>query len=123
MQLVYEWLLGGGSETTLTELIGYPVDDPDVDYVQALVSGVRAHGPQMEQAVAERSENRAVDRIPAVVRAILYVALAEIDARPDVPDSVVVNEAVELAHQFGEENDARFINGVLGSYLRETARQ
>ncbi len=120
MQLVYELLLGGSGEGTLVDMIEYPQDDPDAPYAEALVSSVRARLPQLEQAVTARSENRALERIPAVVRSILYVAMVELDDQPDVPDSVVINEAVQLAHQYAEEADARFVNGVLGNHLRGT---
>ena len=55
-----------------------------------------------------------------LVRAILRLALFEMDYLKDTPSSVVINEAVELAKRYGEEGDSRFINGLLGSYLRET---
>ena len=120
--MVYEMLLGGGGDETLNDLIEYPPDDPDAPYAEALAHGVRARLPQLDQVLSSRSESRALERIPAVVRAILYVALEELDAQPDVPDSVVINEAVQLAHQYAEEIDAKFVNGVLGSHLRETKR-
>lgn len=119
MQLVYELLLGGSGDETLRDLIEYPADDPDASYAEALVAGIRARLPQLDQMLAARSESRALERIPAVVRAILYVALEELEAQPDVPDSVVINEAVQLAHQYAEETDARFVNGVLGNHQRE----
>ena len=119
MQLVYELLLGGSGDETLRDLIEYPADDPDASYAEALVAGIRARLPQLDQMLAARSESRALERIPAVVRALLYVALEELEAQPDVPDSVVINEAVQLAHQYAEETDARFVNGVLGNHQRE----
>jgi N utilization substance protein B len=47
------------------------------------------------------------------------VAIYELTNRDNVPRQVVVNEAVELASMFGSESSARFINGVLGSYLND----
>ena len=123
VQLVYEWMLGGDGETTLTDLIEFPQDDPDIGYLDILVTGVRARKAELEQAIAQRSESWTVDRIPSVVKAILYVALVELDACPDVPDSVAINEAVDMAHLYAEESDARFINGVLGNYVRESGGQ
>ena len=77
VQLVYEWMLGGDGETTLTDLIEFPQDDPDIGYLDILVAGVRARKAELEQAIAQRSESWTVDRIPNVVKAILYVALVE----------------------------------------------
>ena len=96
MQLVYESMLGGeGGQDTLLGLIGFQEED-------------------------ENDYNREFDRIPVMVRAILKVALFELGYLKDSPPAAVINEAVELAHRFGEEGDSRFINGVLGNYIRDS---
>ena len=60
-----------------------------------------------------------VHLLALVDRNILRVAIYELTNRDNVPRQVVVNEAVELASMFGSESSARFINGVLGSYLND----
>ena len=122
MQLVYENMLGGeGGQDTLLGLIGFQEDD-DADYgfITSLTEGVSLHRAELEHEIAIRSKNREFDRIPVLVRAILKVALFELGYLKDSPPAAVINEAVELAHRFGEEGDSRFINGLLGNYIRDS---
>lgn len=121
VQLVYEQLLGGtGGDDTLLGMIGFQADDGQDDaYIRLIVEGVQEHSEALDGQVAQRSTNRELERIPKVVRSILRVALYELLYLKDSPPSAVINEAVELAHRFGEDGDSRFINGVLGSFLRE----
>ncbi len=121
MQMAYEQLLGGeGGAQTLDDLVSFSSDDlDDKVYIDNLLTGIAREGSNLDQEIAVRSTNRALDRIPLVVRAILRVALYELQFVRDVPPSVVAEEAVELSKRFGDEGDSRFVNGLLGSYIRE----
>lgn len=122
MQLVYENMLGGeGGQDTLLGLIGFQEDDDaDYNFITSLTEGVALHGAELEHEIASRSKNREFNRIPVLVRAILKVALFELGYLKDSPPAAVINEAIELAHRFGEEGDSRFINGLLGNYIRDS---
>jgi N utilization substance protein B len=121
MQMAYEQLLGGeGGEQTLHNLVSFSSDDlDDMQYINTLLNGIAREGSLLDQEIAARSTNRALERIPLVVRAILRVALYELQFLQDIPPSVVAEEAVELSKRFGEEGDSRFVNGLLGSYIRD----
>ena len=60
-----------------------------------------------------------IDQIARMDKIILRMGLWELTNEPDVPPKVVINEAVELAKAFGGENSSKFINGVLGTLLRQ----
>lgn len=98
----------------------YPAEDVDLtEYAEALVLGVAERSADIDEKLASTSENWAVDRMPVVDRAILRLAVYEMLYVDDVPVSVAINEAVELAKAFGGEDDsARFVNGVLGRIAR-----
>jgi N utilization substance protein B len=121
MQLIYEGMLGGGGGSeTLEELIGFAQEDnEDGPYIRSLVDGVAGSAALLDAEVAKRSSTRELDRIPKVVLAILRLSLYELAFLQDSPQSVIINEAVELAKRYGEESDSRFINGLLGNYVRE----
>ncbi len=122
MQLIYERMMGGeGSDETLSDLVEAQLEEEDYSYITALVEGASAHSHKLDAIVERLSTTRELGRIPAVVRAILRLSLYELSIPEEVPASVVVNEAVELARMYGQESDGRFVNGVLGTYLRETA--
>ena len=121
MQLSYEHLLGGeGGNATLQEMIDFDTSDAeDKVYIDCVLQGIASHELELDEQIQKLSPTRGLERIPLVVRAILRLALFEMQHLKDAPNSVVINEAVELAKRFGEESDARFVNGVLGSVARE----
>ncbi len=89
------------------------------DYALGLIRGVETHQAAIDERLEAASENWALSRMPIVDRSILRVALYEMFHRDDVPVSVSINEAVELAKGFGGEDDSpRFVNGVLGRIAR-----
>ena len=111
------------AESDLREIIEeglYPADDLDVsEYAERLVIGVVEHHDEIDERLATVSENWAIDRMPVVDRAILRLGTYEMLFVDDVPVSVSINEAVELAKTYGGEDDSsRFVNGVLGRIAR-----
>ena len=76
---------------------------------------VSSHLEEIDAAIDRYSRNLKVSRLPGVDLAILRLALAEIYYLEEIPVSVAINEAVELAKKYSTEKSSRFINGVLGS--------
>ena len=118
MQLVYEKLMGGSGEDTLDALIAFTPEGDDQAYIDRVLAGVAEHGSEPDQLIARHSPSREIGRIARVDLCILRVALYEMRYDDDTPESVVINEAVELAKRFSEPSSARFINGVLGAISR-----
>ena len=118
MQLVYEKLMGGSGEDTLNALIAFTPEGDDQAYIDRVLAGVAEHGPALDELIARHSPSREIGRIARVDLCILRVALYEMRYDDDTPESVVINEAVELAKRFSEPSSARFINGVLGAISR-----
>lgn len=88
---------------------------PLSEYALMLLSGVEEHRDEIDAQLESTSENWTVARMPIVDRTILRLATYEMLYVDDVPVSVSINEAVELAKAFGGEDDSpRFVNGVLG---------
>lgn len=103
----------------LAEGAGVPDEGPLPDYAVQLLQGVEEHAQSIDGALAEASRNWAVERMPLVDHAILRLAAYEMMHVRDVPVSVCINEAVELAKSFGgEDSSARFANGILGQIAR-----
>lgn len=85
------------------------------NYAISLVYGVDAHRAGIDACLNQVSDNWSLDRMPMVDRSILRLAVYEMLYVDTVPVSVTINEAVELAKDFGGEDDSsRFVNGVLG---------
>lgn len=96
------------------------LDEPLSEYAVKLVEGVEEHMPEIDEQLASISENWSLDRMPIMDRTILRLAMYEMLHVDDVPTSVSINEAVELAKEFGGEDDSpRFVNGMLGRIARQ----
>lgn len=92
--------------------------EEDQAFIDAALVSTLEHQAEYNDIIRELSPTRALERIPALDRAILYLSLHELSL-PDALPKVIINEAVELAKRFGDESDGRFINGVLGTYVRK----
>jgi N utilization substance protein B len=93
--------------------------EPGVEFVQELVKGVEANRETLDQLIARYAPEWPVDQIAIVDRNILRMAIYEIMHRDDTPTKVAINEAVELAKEFGSDSSGRFVNGVLGSLVAQ----
>jgi len=84
-----------------------------------VVSGVSEHASLIDALIARLAPDWPLDRMPAVDRAVLRLAVYELSQRPDVPTAVILDEAVELAKRYSTEESGRFVNGVLAAAARE----
>ena len=100
------------------ELYSEAPNAKQAEYIRALVCGVADHAPELDEFIARYAKGWSFDRIPLVASAIMRVAMYEILYFRDVPNSVAINEAVEIAKAFGTEESGRFVNGVLGRIVR-----
>lgn len=89
----------------------------DWDLVVALATGTRAHLSEIDALIARLAEHWTIDRMAAVDRNILRLALYELQ-HTSTPVRVIINEAVELAKQYSTEDSGRFVNGLLGTAVR-----
>ena len=100
------------------ELYSEAPNAKQAEYIRALVCGVADHAPELDEFIARYAKGWSFDRIPLVASAIMRVAMYEILYFRDVPNSVAINEAVEIAKNYESPEVVRFINGILGSFVR-----
>lgn len=91
----------------------------DIDFITRLVNGVITHEKQLDAKLQPVAPEWPIDQIARMDRIVLRIGLYELENEADVPPKVVINEAVELAKAFGGENSSKFVNGVLGTLLRQ----
>ena len=91
-------------------------------FARHLVEGVLEHRDRLDETIRKTAPAWPLDQVAAVDRNILRLAIFEILIDNRVPMRAAINEAVELAKQFGGEKSPRFINGVLGSVSVLTTR-
>jgi N utilization substance protein B len=87
-------------------------------FTRELVEGVEGHRSELDEEIAKLSRGWALERIAALERNILRVALYEIRHRDDVPDEVAIDEAVGLAKRYCGVEAPGFVNGILGAAAR-----
>lgn len=88
-------------------------------YAQQIVDGVTANKDAIDEELTAYAQDWKVERMPAVDRNILRIAVYEMKyGQEKLDDGIAINEAVELAKRFGTDRSPKFINGVLGKLSR-----
>ena len=109
-----------------SDVTGQPLGslyDGDVDaYTERLAQAVSAHAEELDARITDAADDWTADRLGAVERNVLRVALEELDER-EVPVEVVLDEAVSLAKRYASEDAAKLVNGILGRIVREDGRE
>jgi N utilization substance protein B len=98
-------------------------NEQQANYIRAVVTGVDAHGPELDNYIARYAIGWDFARISRIAASIMRVAMYEILYMPDIPDSAAVNEALEIAKKYESEEAIAFINGILGSFIRKERGQ
>lgn len=96
------------------------IDDKNArKYIRKVVSGVKAQEQELETTIAGKLKPEwQIQRIPKINMALLKLAIYEM-LYADVPYKVAINEVIELAKTYGDDNSAPFINGVLANVVKE----
>lgn len=117
LQVLYEVDLANHPpvEVYQSRLEEMPLADELAEFARQIVFGVVPLTHQLDEAIAKYAPEWPLDQIAAIDRNILRMALWEMAVQREAPLKVAINEAVELAKQFGSDSTPRFVNGVLGS--------
>jgi N utilization substance protein B len=103
------------------DVTGRSPDDPLTDFARDLVTGVEEHRDELDRLISEQAVDWSLERIAPLERSIMRVALYEILHRPDVPEEVAIDEAVETTKVFCGAEAPAFVNGILGGVVRRLA--
>lgn len=103
-------------QSLMEEIESLKNDSTNSFYVN-LLTGVLQEIENIDEILANHLENWTIDRIAAVEKTVLRIAIYEIKYMDDVPSSVSINEAVELAKKYGDEKSGKFVNGVLAKLI------
>lgn len=119
--MMYQWELGRHApEHVLSTFLASKKLDPDVEqFARSLFEGAVGEVEALDRALAGRAEHWKVQRMAAVDRNVLRLALYELLHCPETPPKVVINEALEIARRYSGEDSVQFVNGVLDA-VRKT---
>ena len=101
--------------------IHFQVNKKAIPYAKKLLDGILEKGDVLNQLISKYAENWRLERMSVIDRNILRLAVYEVHYQDDVPVSVAINEAVEIAKRFSTDDSGPFINGILDTMAREEA--
>jgi N utilization substance protein B len=111
--LLYQWDVTG---RPLASLYEGEIDD----WARSTAEAVAVESPALDRRITEASESWTANRLGAVERNILRIAVHELEG-DEVPDEVAIDEAVTLAKRYASDDAAKLVNGILGRIVREKA--
>jgi N utilization substance protein B len=121
MQVLYQVEVGRANMEDACRYVqeNLALADRDMEYTCYLVHGTIDNLPELDKTIAEYSRDWQFNRLAAVDKSILRMALFEMLYAGDIPGSVAINEAVELAKIYGGKDSGKFINGILGAIVKK----
>ena len=123
LQILFQYDIHGAPGLWLEEFWKPLKADEDTKaFAERVVAGVLDKKKELDQLIGAYAENWKVSRMPVVDRNILRAGLYELFWMDDVPAKVTINEAVELAKGFGDEDASKFVNGILDKVLASDPR-
>jgi transcription antitermination protein NusB len=126
LQSLFEWDLNAIDRKAVIEVLDRNIEEfapnkTDRPFMEKLLDGILGKQPELDLVIEKAAPEWPINRISPVDRNILRLGLFELlfADRKEVPAKVAINEAIELAKQFGGDNSSRFVNGVLGAVYKE----
>jgi transcription antitermination protein NusB len=115
MQMLYQWDVGGHSpaQVQASFFLGKKVDPELERFARELFEGAVKHREVLDGLMREQAHNWRPERMAAVDRNILRLAIYELLHHPEVPAAAVIDEALEIARRFSGKDSVEFVNGVL----------
>jgi len=122
MKLLYQMQFQqDNKEEQLKEVLEkYPFNEKEREYVEDVVNGVLNNLDKIDKLIEQRAIGWKLNRIPKVDLALLRLGIYEILFRDDIPYTVTINEAVELAKKYSTEESGAFINGIFSNIPKGT---
>jgi N utilization substance protein B len=120
MKLLYEKDIAGEhhEESLLALIEEFQLIENDEKYIREILYSMDQKQSMIDIYIEKYAKEWTVDRMSKVDLAILRLAMFEILYREDIPYSVSINEAVELAKKYSSEKSSSFINGILGNFIK-----
>jgi len=121
LQALYQGELAGQARLLDFEefCVHFQVNKKAIPYAKILLDGVQNKQEEINQLISRFAENWRLERMSAIDRNILRLAVFEMHFQGDVPASVAINEAVEIAKRYSTDDSGPFINGILDAMAKQ----
>lgn len=115
LEILYQREITGSSIHEILKKHLYPETGGTLsDFCRRILSGIADHQQEIDGLIEKYTDNWALERMPLLDRNMIRIAICEMLYEPDIPFSVSINEAIELAKVYGTPDSSKFVNGVLG---------
>ena len=123
LQQLFQWEFDQSQTHHIEEMRDGRLIAPEIrEFANQIVQGVLDHHSELDKLINHYAREWTINRMPVVDRNILRWAMFELLWIPDIPGKVTLNEALELAKRFADDEARRFINGLLDHFLRDEPR-
>jgi len=127
VQALYQWDFNDRTEDIDTILNNdkesFAPDFDDGGFISHLVHGVADNQTEIDDLITKYAPEWPLDQITIIDRNVLRMGVFELKYDPNIPAKVAINEAIELAKNFGGESSGKFVNGVLGAVYKEVGEK
>lgn len=123
MQTLYQWDFNN-AQGDIEEILGFNLEEfasdmTDTDFPKKIINGVLENKTKIDQLITKYATEWPLDKITIIDRNVLRIGIYELKFDQDIPAKVAINEAIEIAKNFGGESSGKFVNGVLGAIYKE----
>ena len=125
MQIIFEWDFRGTSAEILPKIINHDLAEfgaglDEKEFVNQTVTGVMQNLKEIDKIIDQYTPEWPIGQLTVIDRTILRIAVYELQfSKGEIPPKVAINEAIELAKNFGGPSSGRFVNGVLGAIFKQ----
>jgi len=122
LQMLFQWEMGSHTpQHVISTFLPSQRLEADVEqFARTLFEGTVQAKESLDRSLSEHAQNWRLERMPAVDRNVLRLALYEMTHHPETPPAVVINEALEIVRRFSSEDSVEFVNGILDTIRKTT---
>lgn len=124
MQALFEWDFRGQPTDVLPAIIERDLQEfgpglDETEFAKTIIKDVRANMPDIDKLISQYAPQWPIEQITIIDRNVLRIGIYELKYNTGVPPKVAINEAIELAKNFGGPSSGKFVNGVLGAIYKD----
>lgn len=125
MQILYQWDFHGKPTAALPAIAENTIEEfgvglkENLDYIYETIEGVIENEEKLNEEIEEYSDKWDIEQMSIVDRNILRVGLYELRFNEQIPEKVAIDEAIEIAKNYGGPSSGKFVNGILGSIYND----
>ena len=124
MQALFEWDFRGQPADALPNIIERDLQEfgpglDETEFAKKIIKDVRENMPEIDRLISQYAPQWPIEQITIIDRNILRIGIYELKYDTGVPPKVAINEAIELAKNFGGPSSGKFVNGVLGAIYKD----